>query len=98
MLGPSSLVQMDGPRQSHRVETMQLLARTAGISQDDEALRRQFAELLPRLPHVRAKEPLPKPESTEWFVRMLDAPLSDRELVELGSIPAVAHRPAAAHQ
>jgi len=98
MLGAASLVQMDGPRQSHRVETMQLLARTAGIAQDDEALRRQFAELLPRLPHVRAKEPLPKPEPADWFVRMLDAPLSDRELDELGAISAVAHHPAAAHQ
>src|SRR5467141_4377707 len=98
MLGADSLAQMDGPRQSHRAETMQLLARTAGIAQDDEALRRQFAELLPRLPHVRAKEPLPKPEPADWFVRMLDAPLSDRELVELGAISAVAHHPAAAHQ
>ena len=98
MLGAASLAQMDGPRQSHRAETMQLLARTAGIAQDDEALRRQFAELLPRLPHVRAKEPLPKPEPADWFVRMLDAPLSDRELVELGAISAVAHHPAAAHQ
>jgi phytoene/squalene synthetase len=98
MLGAASLAQMDGPRQSHRAETMELLARTAGIAQDDEALRRQFAELLPRLPHVRAKEPLPKPEPADWFVGMLDAPLSDRELVELGAIPAVAHRPAAAHQ
>ena len=98
MLGAASLAQMDGPRQSHRAETMQLLARTAGIAQDDEALRRQFAELLPRLPHVRAKEPLPKPEPADWFVGMLDAPLSDRELDELGAISAVAHHPAAAHQ
>ena len=98
MLGAAALGQMDGPRQSHRAETMELLARTAGLAQDDEALRRQFAELLPRLPHLRAKEPLPKPEPAEWFVRMLDAPLSDRELVELGAISAVAHHPAAAHQ
>src|SRR5438309_2075184 len=44
------------------------------------------------------KEPLPKPEPADWFVRMLDAPLSDRELDELGAISAVAHHPAAAHQ
>src|SRR5207248_7625737 len=98
MLGAASLAQLDGPRQSRRAETMELLARSAGIAQDDEALRRQFAELLPRLPHVRAKEPLPKAEPADWFVRMLDAPLSDRDLVELGTIPAVAHHPAAAHQ
>src|SRR5438105_5793072 len=98
MLGAAALSQMDGPRQSRRAETMELLARTAGIAQDDEALRRQFAELLPRLPHVRAKEPLPKPEPADWFVRTLDAPLSERELIDLGAIAAVSRQPAAAHQ
>src|SRR5438094_226594 len=98
MLGAAALGQMDGPRQSRRAETMELLGRVADIAQDDEALRRQFATLLPRLPPVRAKEPLPKPEPAEWFVRTLNAPLSERELIDLGAIAAVSLQPAAVHQ
>src|SRR5438445_13657195 len=98
MLGAAAVGQMQRPGQRHGAATLEPLARTAGIAQDHEALRRQLAELLARVPHVRAKEALPTPEPADWFVRMLDAPLSDRELVELGAIPAVAHHPAAAHQ
>jgi phytoene/squalene synthetase len=98
MLGAAALSQMDGPRRSRRAETMDLLGRVADIAQDDEALRRQFAALLPKLPHRRAQDPLPKPEPADWFVRTLDAPLSDRERIDLGAVAGVSERPAAAHQ
>src|SRR5436190_1735120 len=71
MLGAASLAHLDGPRESRRSETLGLLGRIAEIAQDDEALRRQFAELLPRLPEPRRRPALAKPESTEWFVRTL---------------------------
>jgi hypothetical protein len=77
---------------------MALLGRTAEIAQDDEALRRQFAELLPELPEVRGRPPLGKPEPAEWFVRMLDAPLRTEELVELGALPAARARGVAVNQ
>jgi phytoene/squalene synthetase len=98
MLGAAALGQMAGPRQSRRAETMELLGRIADIAQDDAALRRRFAALLPNLPYPRAKDPLAKPESADWFVRTLDAPLSERELIDLGAIPSASHQPAAAHQ
>jgi phytoene/squalene synthetase len=88
MLGADSLGQLDGPRESRRAQTMALLSRTAEIAQDDEALRRQFAELLPELPEVRRRQPLGKPESADWFVRMLDAPLRPEELAEIGALQA----------
>src|SRR5467141_1218136 len=88
MLGATSLAQLDGPRESRRAQTMALLGRTAEIAQDDEALRRQFAELLPELPEVRRRQPLGKPESADWFVRMLDAPLRPEELAEIGALQA----------
>jgi phytoene/squalene synthetase len=88
MLGADSLGQLDGPRESRRAQTMALLSRTAEIAQDDEALRRQFAELLPDLPEVRRRQPLGKPESADWFVRMLDAPLRPEELAEIGALQA----------
>lgn len=91
MLGASSLSQLDGPRESRRAQTMGLLGRTAEIAQDDEALRRQFAELLPPLPEARMHPPVPKPESTEWFVRMLEAPLSPDELSALCAVRSSAH-------
>jgi len=53
---------------------------------------------LPRLPRAPAKEPLPKPEPADWFVRTLNAPLSERELIDLGAIAAVSLQPAAVHQ
>jgi phytoene/squalene synthetase len=98
MLGAAALTQMDGPRQSRRAETMELLGRIADIAQDNEALRSGFAALMPKLPHPRARDPLQKPEGREWFVRTLDAPLSERELIDLGAIAAYSRRPAAAHQ
>jgi phytoene/squalene synthetase len=98
MLGADALAQLGGPRTSRRAQTMALLARTAEIAQDDEALRRQFAELLPELPEVRRKAPVGKPEATEWFVRMLDAPMSAAELVELGAVHDDGAREAAANQ
>jgi phytoene/squalene synthetase len=98
MLGAASLAQLDAPRESHRSQTMALLGRTARIAQDDEALRRQFAGLLPALPEVRARAPLGKPEAAEWFVRMLAAPLSAEDLVELGVLHASMAPEAAASQ
>jgi phytoene/squalene synthetase len=88
MLGAASLAQLDGPRESHRAQTMGLLGRTAEIAQDDEALRRQFAELMPRLPEVRVRPVLAKPETEEWFVRMLAAPLTEEDLIGLGALHA----------
>ena len=98
MLGATSLAQLDGPRESRRAQTMALLARTGEIAQDDEALRRQFAALLPELPEVRGRPPLGKPEPAEWFVRMLGAPLHTAELVELGALHAAPARGVAANQ
>jgi len=98
MLGAAALGQLDGPRQSRRAETLALLARTAEIAQDDDALRRQFAELLPDLPEVRRRAPLGKPEASDWIVRMLDAPLRTEELIELGLLHAAPARGVAANQ
>jgi phytoene/squalene synthetase len=98
MLGAASLAQMDGPRESHRTQTMGLLRRTAEIAQDDQALRRQFVELLPRLPEVRARPPLPKPEPSEWFARVLHAPLPEDDLVELGALHAAPSQALAVNQ
>jgi len=85
---------MEGPRESHRAQTLTLLERTGAIAQDNEALRKQFAELMPRLPELRPRAPVAKPESAERFVRLLDAPLSERELLDLGAVSS-AERPAA---
>jgi phytoene/squalene synthetase len=98
MLGASSLSLMEGPRESHRAQTLALLARTAAIAQDNEALRRQFAELLPRLPELRARAPSAKPESAERFAQILDAPLSESELLELGAVSSTKRRAAVANQ
>jgi phytoene/squalene synthetase len=98
MLGASSLSSMEGPRESHRAQTLTLLARTAAIAQDNEALRRQFAELLPRLPELRPRAPVAKPESAERFVQILDAPLSESELLDLGAVSSTVRRAAAANQ
>ena len=91
MLGASALRIMDGPRESHRVQTLSLLEEIAEIAQDDEALRRQFAELMPRLPEVRRRPPLSKPESVEWFLRTVRPPLREADLVELGAIHSAPH-------
>ncbi|HEX4453359.1 MAG TPA: squalene/phytoene synthase family protein [Kofleriaceae bacterium] len=88
MLGAVTLDQRDalahGPLPSRRVETAELLARTAAIASDNAALRRQFAELMPRLARVTRRPPLAKPESAEWFRATLAAPLSVGELAALG--------------
>src|SRR3954469_12893821 len=97
MLGASALGLMDGPRQSHRAQTLELLERIAEIAQDDEALRSQFAELLPEFPEERHRQLLNKPESREGFVRMLRAPLTEDDLAELGAVQS-APRAAAVNQ
>lgn len=94
MLGASALALLDAPRQSHRIQTLQLLDRIARDVHDDDALRAMFAELLPPLPEVRKRSPLPKPESAERFVRILAAPLSDDELFELGAVRTRERKPA----
>ena len=98
MLGAASLSSMEGPRESHRAQSLALLARTAAIAQDNEALRRQFAELLPRLPELRPRAPVAKPESAEQFVQILDAPLSESELLDLGAVSSAVRPAAAANQ
>ena len=98
MLGAASLAEMGAPRQSRRAQTLALLDRVAGIAHDDDALRRLFAELLPPLPERRPAPAAPKPESAERFIRLLDAPLSHRELFELGALHDGAPVPRAAHQ
>ncbi len=98
MLGASSLSLIEGPRESHRAQTLTLLERTASIAQDNEALRKQFAELLPRLPELRPRAPIAKPESDEQFVQILDAPLSESELLDLGAVSSTVRRAAAANQ
>jgi len=72
------------PRHSRRHETAQLLARTAAIAQDNAALARQFAELMPELPDLASRAPRTKPESVEWFRDGLAAALTDAELRRLG--------------
>ena len=98
MLGAAALGQLDAPRKSRRAQTMALLSHTAEIAQDDEALRRQFAELLPALPGSATRPPLPKPEPAEWFVRTLSAPLRVDELVELGAVHVAPARGVTANQ
>jgi phytoene/squalene synthetase len=96
MLGAAALGQLDGPRESRRTQTMGLLGRIAEIAQDNDSLRAQFAALLPKLPEVRPGAALPKPESAEWFVRTLDAPLSEEDLVRLGTLRAARRQAEAA--
>ncbi|HWE23772.1 MAG TPA: squalene/phytoene synthase family protein [Myxococcales bacterium] len=98
MLGAAALAQLDGPRESRRAETAKLLARVGEIAQDDEALRRQFAVLLPTLPEPRRRRPADKPESAGWFVRTLGAPLSIEELIELGALSSAPARAIAVNQ
>jgi phytoene/squalene synthetase len=84
MMGAVAVANLDQPRRSRRDETAELLARTAAIAQDNAALGRLFAELLPELPDVAPGPPQTKPESVEWFRAVLAAPLSDAELRRLG--------------
>lgn len=107
MLGADAIGRLParahGPLPSRRVETGELLARTAAIATDNAALSRLFAELMPpvqrahvaphRAPQLQP-QPLAKPESAEWFRATLAAPLDAGELAELGI--AVARTPSSA--
>jgi phytoene/squalene synthetase len=84
MLAATTLAQLDDAPRSRRSETAELLSRTAAIALDNEALERQFAELLPELPTVTDSEPHAKPESIAWFRATLACPLDDAELLGLG--------------
>ncbi|HEX7840329.1 MAG TPA: squalene/phytoene synthase family protein, partial [Kofleriaceae bacterium] len=84
MMGAMTVAHLDQPRHSRREETAQLLARTAAIAQDNAALARLFAELMPGLPDVAPRAPIDKPESVEWFRDGLAAALSDADLRRLG--------------
>ena len=88
MLGGAALGQMAAHRKSERTQTLELLGRIAEIVHDNEALRRQFAELMPELPARSMGPPLEKPESAKWFVDLLDAPLSIDALADLGAVEA----------
>jgi phytoene/squalene synthetase len=100
MLGAVTIAQLDEPRRSRRDEVSQLLGQTAAIADDNAALAKQLAELMPALPEVADRAPLAKPESFEWFRHTLAAPLTETELRELGvggtrlpARPIVAARP-----
>ncbi|HET9626166.1 MAG TPA: squalene/phytoene synthase family protein [Kofleriaceae bacterium] len=84
MMGAVTIANLGQPKQSRRADTAALLARTAQIATDNEALERQFNELMPRLPDLRPRAPLAKPESAESFRTMLAAPLTDAEFRRLG--------------
>jgi phytoene/squalene synthetase len=84
MMGAVTIAHLDEVRQSRRADTAQLLARTAAIVHDNDALGRQFSELMPRLPEIAPRAPLAKPESVASFRDMLAAPLTDDELRRLG--------------
>ena len=81
MLAAATLAALDAPRTSRRAETIQLLARTARIAGNDDALGALFAELMPAVPPLTPPAArFAKPESHEWFRASLAAPLSDSEL------------------
>jgi len=84
MMGAATIAHLNEPNHSRRADTARLLANTAAIVQDNDALARQFAELMPRLPVFAPSAPLAKPESVESFRDMLAAPLTDAELYRLG--------------
>jgi phytoene/squalene synthetase len=84
MMGAMTVAQAGEHKHSRRAETAALLARTAAIAQDDEALRRLYGELMPALPEPAPMAPVPKPEPLGWFCEQLGAPLSDAELGWLG--------------
>ncbi len=86
MMGAVTVAGLDLPKQSRRADTAQLLARTAAITHDNEALGRLFDELMPRLPEPVERVALPKPETIEWFRTTLAAPLTDPELRRLGIV------------
>jgi phytoene/squalene synthetase len=90
MMGAAALGRLDLPKQhpkpSHRAETAELLARTQAIIDDDDALARQFTELMPVLPTAARAIPRDKPETLDWFRRTLAAPLTELELGSLGIV------------
>jgi phytoene/squalene synthetase len=88
MLGAATIAQLDLPRHGRRAETAQLLAQIADIVDEDDALERQLAELMPPLPDAAVTAPMPKPESFAWFRHTLAAPLTDAELDALMCRPA----------
>ncbi|MFT3698034.1 MAG: squalene/phytoene synthase family protein [Kofleriaceae bacterium] len=83
MMGASTISSLD-VRTSRRDETVKILQRTAEAATDNAALGRLLAELMPRLPELSTKPPLPKPESPAWFKASLAAPLNETELQRLG--------------
>ena len=84
MLGAASLAQ-DGARESRRLQTLALLGRTAELAQDDKALRRQFAELMPPLPELQPRPPVEKPAAETRVFRRLIATLDENELRRIGA-------------
>jgi phytoene/squalene synthetase len=86
MLGAVTVAQLDEPKQSRRADTTRMLDRTATIIDDNAALGRQFAELMPPLPDIASCVAMPKPESFEWFRDTLAARLTDAELSRLGIV------------
>ncbi len=92
MLAAATLRQLDETKHSRRTETSQLLARTAAIAHDNVELGRLFAELMPPLPDLSVNVRAAKPESLEWFLDSLAAPLTDAELRRLGVGDAIRGR------
>ncbi len=87
MLGAATIGHLGDPRQSRRTETAELLSRTAAIVDDNDALARQLADLMPAIPAEDTARPrLGKPESYDWFRRTLAAPLTESELHGLGIV------------
>ena len=86
MLGAVTVAQLDGPKQSRRAEVGELLARTSAIADDDDALAQQFAALMPTFPDGAECASLAKPESFDWFLRTLAAPLTHAEQRQLGIV------------
>jgi phytoene/squalene synthetase len=86
MLGAATIAHLDEPRQSRRNESAELLSHTAAIVDDNHALARQLAELMPALPAEDHLRRVGKPESFDWFRRTLAAPLTESELLGLGVV------------
>jgi phytoene/squalene synthetase len=93
MMGATTIANLDGPKQSRRAATGELLTRTAQIAHDNQALSAQFSELMPPLPLAVPSRRSPKPESLAWFCDALAAPLTAEDLLALG---IAADRPMAA--
>jgi phytoene/squalene synthetase len=89
MLGAASLQAMEddgGVRESRRAQTLALFGRTAEMIEDD-AVRQQFAEILPRLPESPAKAAREKPEDEARVLRRVLG-LGPQELHALGAMAA----------